>query len=78
MKFGVNRFTENMENNRKDRPDMKNLPAKCCKNCEEWCAFSSRSDIGTCFHHSCCAPDGDSVFSWADDVCENHLKMEGE
>lgn len=74
MKYGTFIFFDVMAENRKDRPDMNNLPELCCANCEEWCPFSDGCGAGTCFEHSCGSPDGDSVFTWADDLCERHAK----
>ena len=78
MKYGTYGSYENMKKDRKDRPNMNSLPPKCCYNCEDWCGFSDGCGGGTCFEHSYCAPDGDSVFTWADDLCERHKPLESE
>lgn len=78
MEYGVYRFFDVMKEERKDCPNMENLPPKCCANCEEWCHFSDKCGAGTCFYHSCDSSDGDSVFTWADDCCENHIPLESE
>ena len=78
MKYGTFRFIESVVEQRENRPDMEKLPPKCCANCGEWGEFSDKCGAGTCFHHSCYAPDGDSVFTWADDLCKDHEPLESE
>ena len=80
MKYGL-LFTDADFRRRKTVPNMDSLPKKCCANCDHWveCTKTDHSGeevskgYGGCVEHS--TYDWDA-FSWADDSCESHVKIE--
>ena len=82
MKYGL-LFTGRDFEQRKDAPNMDKLPAKCCANCDHWieCTRTTYSDeeeskgYGACTENSSLEWD---AFSWADDVCSQHIPIEEE